>query len=82
MRPGYGTKFLRPDDVGEAHEIADRVFVGGPGAVVGDMGESPDFRRDVSEPVRLGGGQESLGRGDWGRKLGVGHGHYVRRRIK
>ena len=72
MRPGHDAEFLRPHDAGEAHEIADRVFVGAPGAAVGDVGEPLDLGRDLGQPVKLGGGQQPLGRGDRGRQLGVG----------
>ena len=62
MRPGHGAEFLRPGDAGEPHEIADRVFVGAPGAAIADIGEPLDLWRDVGEPVKLGGGQQALGR--------------------
>ena len=62
MRPGHGAEFLRPGDAGEPHEIPDRVLVGAPGAAVADIGEPLDLGRHVGEPVKLGGGQQPLGR--------------------
>jgi hypothetical protein len=37
MGPSHRAEFFWPIDTGEAHEIADRVFVGTPGAAVADM---------------------------------------------
>jgi hypothetical protein len=53
-------------------KIADRVLVGAAGAAIADIGEPLDLGRDLGEPVKLGGGQKALGRGDWGRQLEVG----------
>jgi hypothetical protein len=72
MRPGDGTEFLRPDDTRVAHEVSDRVLVGTPGVKVGDIREPLDLRWHVGQAMKLGGGQQSLGRGDLGRQLGVG----------
>jgi len=65
----HGAEFLRPDDAGEAHEIADRVFVGAPRAGVAEIGEPLDLRRHVGQPVKLGLGQQPVGGGDLGRDL-------------
>ena len=46
---------------GEAHEIPHRVFVGTPGARVGEIGEPFDLGRHVGEAMKLGGGQQSVG---------------------
>jgi hypothetical protein len=72
MRPGHGAEFLRLGDAGELHKIADRVLVGAPGAKIADIGEPLDLRWHLGQPVKFGGGQEPLGRGAWGRQLGVG----------
>jgi hypothetical protein len=70
MRPGHRPEFLRPDNAGELHEVTERVFIRPAGAAVADIGEPLDLRRDLGEAVKLGGGQQPLGRGDWGRQLG------------
>ena len=74
VRAGHGPKLLRPGDAGEPHEVADRVLVGAPGAAVGDVGKPFDLGRDLGQALKLGGGQQPLGRDDWGRQLGVGVG--------
>ena len=40
MRARDGVEFLRPADAGEAHEVADGVFVGATGARVAEIGET------------------------------------------
>jgi hypothetical protein len=65
----HGAEFLRPDDAGEAHEIADRVFVGAASAGVTQIGESFDLGRHVGQPVKLGGGEQPVGGCDLGRDL-------------
>src|SRR5207237_6064559 len=76
MRSGDDPKFLRPDEAAEAHKILDRslVIISPTGAAVGEIGEPLDFGRHLSQPVKLGGGQQPSGRVDRGRQLGVGLG--------
>jgi hypothetical protein len=69
MRPGNGTEFLRADDAGEPHEVADGDLVDPFGPRVADVVEPLDLRRDLGEPLKLGGGKAPLGRGDGGRQL-------------
>ena len=71
---GHGAEFLRPIDAGEAHEIADRLFVGAAGVAVGEVGEPFDLGRNIGEPVKFRGGEEPFGGGDLGRERDVGHG--------
>jgi hypothetical protein len=75
VRARDGTKFLRPHDAGEAHEIFHRVLVSAPGLRVGQVGEPLDFGRHVGEPVGLVGGQKpgNTGEGNLGRELVVHH---------
>jgi hypothetical protein len=61
---GHGAEFLRPDDAGEPHEVADRVLVGTPCARVAEIGEPLDLRRHGRQPVELGGGEQPAGKGD------------------
>jgi hypothetical protein len=80
MRSGYRPEFLRPGDAGESHKILNRVLVCAgyscgwcaPGAAVGNICEPLDLRRHVGQALKLGGGQQSLGRGNLGWELGVG----------
>ena len=53
-------EFFRARDADEAHEVAQITFVGFARARVVDVGEPLDFRRDVSEPLELSGGQCAL----------------------
>ena len=69
VRARHGAKFLRPRDAGEAHEVLHRVFVGAAGVRVGEIGEPLDLGRHVGQPVELGGGQQPVGWGDFGREL-------------
>jgi hypothetical protein len=69
---GYVTEFLTSNDTCEPHEILDRVFIGSPRLSVAEIGKPFDFWRHLGQSMKLGGGQEALGRGDWGRELGVG----------
>jgi hypothetical protein len=55
MRAGDDPKFLGPDDAGEAHEIADGVFVDASGAAVGKIGKPLELGRDLGEALKLGG---------------------------
>jgi hypothetical protein len=48
---------------------------------VGDVGEPLDLRRHLGQPVKLGGVQELLGRGDRGRKLIVHRHQFARLRL-
>ena len=74
VRAGDSAEFLRPADAGEAHEVADGVFVGAAGAGVAEIGEPLDLGRHVRQPVKLGRGQHprSTRGGNVGWKL-VGH---------
>jgi hypothetical protein len=72
-RACHGAEFIRPDDAGEAHKIADRVFVGTPGARVAEIGEPLDLGRRVGQPVELGCGQQPAAGGAFGRELGGWH---------
>ena len=80
MRPGDGTEFVRSDNAGEAHEISDRVFVSAPGAAVSDIGEPLALRRDISQSMKLGSGQQPSGGDDFCREL-VAHGRQLVRRF-
>jgi hypothetical protein len=51
-----GAEFFRPVDAGEAHEVADRVFVRSAGAPVADIGEPLDLGGHIREAVKRGGG--------------------------
>ena len=73
VRPRHGAEFLRPRDAGEPHEIPDCVFVGAPGAGIGEIGEPLDLGRHVGELVELGGGQQPVGGSDCSRDLVGGH---------
>jgi hypothetical protein len=52
MRARHGAELLRPDDAGEAHEVADRVFVDAAGVGVAEIGEPLD--RDCPESGGIG----------------------------
>jgi hypothetical protein len=64
MRARHRAEFLRTENAGEAHEILHRIFVGPAGVPVADVGEPFDLGRHVGEFLKLGGGQEPVGRLD------------------
>src|SRR5438132_14076781 len=74
MRPRHGAEFVRPDDAGEPHKILDRVFVGAPGAAIGDVGEPLELRRHLCQALKLGGGQKPVAGRNLGWKMSVVHG--------
>jgi hypothetical protein len=76
VRPRHGPEFFRPGDAGETDKIADRVFVDAARVGVAEIGEPLDLGRHVGEAMKLGGGEQPVGRGDRGRKLVNGHGGY------
>ena len=73
VRAGDDPEFLGPGDAGEAHEIPDSVPVGALRAGIFEIAKPLDLRRDVREALKLGGGQQPLGRGDRGRQCRVSH---------
>jgi Phage integrase family len=69
VRACHGAEFLRPGNADEAHKILHRVFVGAARVRVGDVGKPLDLGRHIGELVKLGGGQQPFGGGDFSGKL-------------
>ena len=71
MGAGHAAKLVLLLNAGEAHKIFDGVFVGTPGATVGQVGEPFDFGRHVGQTQESFGGQQPFlswkdGTGFWG----------------
>jgi len=50
---------------GSCVEVADRLFIGTPGAGVAEIGEPLDFRRHLRQAMKLGGSQQPDGGTDF-----------------
>ena len=65
----HRAELLRLGDADEAHEVADGVLVGAPGARVAEVGEPLHLGRHVGQPVELDRGQQPGAGQDLGREL-------------